>query len=56
MDFLKRLFKKQKYNIGVIRFGDNIVIPGRDYFNDEKDIKLLEEYKEHYIEELSKKK
>lgn len=56
MGFLKRLFKKQKYNIGVIRFGDNIVIPGRDYFKDEKDIELLEEYKEHYIEELSKRK
>ena len=56
MGFLKRLFKKQKYNIGVIRFGDNIVIPGRDYFKDEKDIELLEEYKKHYIEELSKRK
>lgn len=56
MGFLKRLFKKQKYNIGVIRFGDNIVIPGRDYFKDEKDIELLEEYKNHYIEELSKRK
>lgn len=56
MGFLKQLFKKQKYNIGVIRFGDNIVIPGRDYFKDEKDIELLEEYKEHYIEELSKRK
>ena len=56
MGFLKRLFKKQKYNIGVIRFGDNIVIPGRDYFKDEKDVELLEEYKKHYQEELCKRK
>lgn len=55
MNFLKRLFKKN-YNIGIIRFGDNIVIPGRDYFKNEKDIELLEEYKKHYIEELCKRK
>lgn len=29
MNFLLRLFKKEKHNIGVIRFGDNLVIPGR---------------------------
>ena len=53
MNILERLFKKKKYNIGIIRFGDNIVIPGRDYFNDKKDIELLEEYKEQYISVLS---
>lgn len=56
MNFLKRLFKKKNYNIGIIRFGDNIVIPGRDYFEDENKIKLLELYKKHYIEELCKRK
>lgn len=56
MNFLKRLFKKKNYNIGIIRFGDNIVIPGRDYFKDESKIKLLEVYKKHYIEELCKRK
>lgn len=52
MNFLLRLFKKEKHNIGVIRFGDNLVIPGRDYFKDEKDIILLENYKKHYLEML----
>lgn len=55
MNFFKKLFNKREYNIGIIRFGDNIVIPGRDYFKDENKIKLLEEYKNHYIEELSRK-
>ena len=50
MNFLLRLFKKEKHNIGVIRFGDNLVIPGREYFKDEKDIILLEIYKKHYLE------
>lgn len=52
MNFLLRLFKKEKHNIGVIRFGDNLVIPGREYFKDEKDIILLENYKKHYLEML----
>ena len=52
MNFLLRLFKKEKHNIGVIRFGDNLVIPGREYFKDEKDIILLENYKKHYLEIL----
>ena len=52
MNFLLRLFKKEKHNIGVIRFGDNLVIPGRKYFKDEKDIILLENYKKHYLEIL----
>lgn len=56
MNFIKRLFKKKNYNIGIIRFGDNIVIPGRDYFEDENKIELLEVYKKHYIEELCKRK
>lgn len=55
MNFLLRLFKKEKHNIGVIRFGDNLVIPGRDYFKDEKDIILLENYKKHYLEMLKNK-
>lgn len=55
MNFLLRLFKKEKHNIGVIRFGDNLVIPGRDYFKDEKDIILLENYKTHYLEMLKNK-
>lgn len=52
MNFLLRLFKKEKHNIDVIRFGDNLVIPGREYFKDEKDIILLENYKKHYLEML----
>ena len=52
MNFLLRLFKKEKHNIGVIRFGDNLVIPGREYFKVEKDIILLEIYKKHYLEIL----
>ena len=52
MNFLLRLFKKEKHNIGVIRFGDNLVIPGREYFKDEKYIILLENYKKHYLEML----
>ena len=52
MNFLLRLFKKEKHNIGVIRYGDNLVIPGREYFKDEKDIILLEKYKKHYLEML----
>lgn len=55
MNFLLRLFKKEKHNIGVIRFGDNLVIPGREYFKDEKDIILLENYKKHYLEMLKNK-
>ena len=55
MNYFKQLFKKKNYNIGIIKFGDNIVIPGRDYFKDEKDIELLEEYKKHYIEEICKR-
>lgn len=55
MNFLLRLFKKEKHNIGVIRFGDNLVIPGRDYFKDEKHIILLENYKKHYLEMLKNK-
>lgn len=55
MNFLLRLFKKEKHNIGVIRFGDNLVIPGREYFKDAKDIILLENYKKHYLEMLKNK-
>lgn len=56
MNFLKWLLKREKYDIGIIRFGDSILIPGRDYFKESKDIVLLEEYKKHYLEELCKKK
>ena len=45
MKFLKWLLNREKYDIGVIRFGDSILIPGRDYFKESKDIELLEEYK-----------
>lgn len=56
MNFLTKLFKKKKYDIGIIRFGDNIVIPGRDYFKNEEEIEILQEYKKHYIEKLKNNK
>lgn len=55
MNILELLFKKKTHDIGIIRFGDSLVIPGREYFKDIKDIQLLENYKKHYIELLKSK-
>lgn len=47
--------KKRDYNIGIMRFGDNIIVPGREYCKNESQIEILEEYKKHYLEELFKR-
>lgn len=56
MNLINLIFKKKFQTKEIIRFGDNIVIPGRDYFDNEKDIILLEEYKKHYLKEMFKRK
>lgn len=56
MNLINLIFKKKFQTKEIIRFGDNIVIPGRDYFDNEKDIILLEEYQKHYLKEMFKRR
>lgn len=51
----KKIFKEQE--VGIINIGDIINIPGRDFYkDDESKIKLIDNYKDKYLEQLSIKK
>ena len=56
IDKLRKIFFNEE-NIGIINIGDLLQIPGREYFNNRKDIiKLIDEYKNDYLKILSQRK